>query len=78
MCEWASKQTPDPKNSTPPPRLIFLDPPLTTQTHKTIQCSSKSNNNSKTALYGQNEKRYSTTQHCTDTKQNNIVQQQHE
>ena len=42
MCEWASNKHPTPRILTPPPRLIFLDPPLTTrrntQTHKTIRC----------------------------------------
>ena len=79
------KQTPDPKNSNLPPPLVWYSwirhwqhGVIHKHTKQYGACSSKSNNNNnnnnnnKSALYGQKEKRYSTTQHCTDTKQNNI------
>ena len=82
MWEWASNKNPAPRILTPPPLVWYSwirhwqHGVIHKHTKQYGACSSKSNNNNnnnnKSALYGQKEKRYSTTQHCTDTKQNNI------
>ena len=74
MCEWASKQTPDPKNSTPPPSFDIpgsASDNTNTQNNTVQQQEQQQQQNSvirtkrKTIQYHTTLYRHKTKQYCT-------------